>query len=77
MIAMKRKTIVNEVALEGVGLHSGANITIRLIPSESLGIKFRRMDLETPVMITADPNNVTKTSRSTTISNEGVSISTI
>jgi UDP-3-O-[3-hydroxymyristoyl] N-acetylglucosamine deacetylase/3-hydroxyacyl-[acyl-carrier-protein] dehydratase len=74
---MKRKTIEKEVILEGIGLHTGDKISMKLIPSESLGIKFKRTDLETPIVINADPNNVTKTSRSTTISNDGVSISTV
>jgi UDP-3-O-[3-hydroxymyristoyl] N-acetylglucosamine deacetylase / 3-hydroxyacyl-[acyl-carrier-protein] dehydratase len=74
---MKRKTIEREVILEGIGLHTGDKISMKLIPSESLGIKFKRTDLETPIIINADPNNVTKTSRSTTISNDGVSISTV
>jgi UDP-3-O-[3-hydroxymyristoyl] N-acetylglucosamine deacetylase / 3-hydroxyacyl-[acyl-carrier-protein] dehydratase len=74
---MKRKTIEREVILEGIGLHTGDKISMKLIPSESLGIKFKRTDLETPIVINADPNNVTKTSRSTTISNDGVSISTV
>jgi UDP-3-O-[3-hydroxymyristoyl] N-acetylglucosamine deacetylase/3-hydroxyacyl-[acyl-carrier-protein] dehydratase len=74
---MKRKTIINEVTINGIGLHSGKNISLKLIPSESLGVKFKRIDLETPVTINADPNNVTKTSRSTTISSEGTSISTV
>lgn len=74
---MKRRTIEREVTLQGIGLHTGENITIKCLPTPTFGIKFKRVDLETPVTINADPNNVTKTSRSTTISNEGVSISTI
>lgn len=74
---MKKTTIENEIRMEGIGLHTGKLIHVNLVPSESFGIKFKRTDLEKPVIINADPNNVTKTSRSTTISAEGESISTV
>ncbi|MDR1835097.1 MAG: UDP-3-O-acyl-N-acetylglucosamine deacetylase [Fusobacteriaceae bacterium] len=43
---MKRKTVAQEICCEGIGLHKGLPVTMRLIPRESDGILFRRADLE-------------------------------
>lgn len=42
---MKRKTIKDILEYEGIGLHKGENIKMRLVPSEN-GIIFKRVDLE-------------------------------
>ena len=43
---MKRKTLMNEVFYEGIGLHKGKNIKLHLIPAEKGGIVFKRVDME-------------------------------
>lgn len=44
---MKRKTIAKELSYEGIGLHKGEMIKIKLLPvSEKTGIIFKRVDLE-------------------------------
>ena len=43
---MKRKTLMNEIFYEGIGLHKGKNIKLYLIPAEKGGIVFKRVDME-------------------------------
>lgn len=43
---MKRSTLNSEVIYEGIGLHKGENIKMKLIPNENSGIVFKRVDLE-------------------------------
>ena len=44
---MKRKTIASELVFQGIGLHKGEMIKIKLIPvTEVTGIIFKRIDLE-------------------------------
>ena len=43
---MKRKTLNKEVQYNGIGLHKGEEIKMKLIPSEDGGIIFKRVDLE-------------------------------
>lgn len=43
---MKRKTLNKEIVYEGIGLHKGETIKMRLIPQSSGGIIFKRVDLE-------------------------------
>ncbi len=40
-----RKTIANPVDIEGIGVHSGRPVRLKLLPSESGEIVFRRTDL--------------------------------
>ena len=43
---MKRKTIKNVLEFEGIGLHKGEKIQIKLLPNkEETGIFFQRVDL--------------------------------
>ncbi len=44
------KTIAGPVAFEGVGVHSGTPVHLRLLPAERPGIVFRRTDLENAEM---------------------------
>ncbi len=44
---MKRKTIAKELSYEGIGLHKGEMIKIKLLPvNKKTGIIFKRVDLE-------------------------------
>ncbi len=43
---MKRKTLNKEIRYEGIGLHKGETIKMRLVPKNSGGIIFKRVDLE-------------------------------
>jgi UDP-3-O-[3-hydroxymyristoyl] N-acetylglucosamine deacetylase len=69
-------TIRSEVAFQGIGLHSGAPVSMRLIPAPAgSGIVFRRMDLD-GFEIPATGRNVAKVSYATSLMRGSVLIST-
>ena len=72
-------TIAEPVSINGIGLHSGVDVSMKLYPAEDdYGIKFIRKDLIHNNIIEALWSNVTNTKLSTTISNKsGASVSTI
>lgn len=73
----KQKTIEKEVTLTGVGLHTGANVTLVFKPGEvNSGFVFQRTDLEGTPKIEADANYVTNTQRGTSMEKNGVAIQT-
>jgi UDP-3-O-[3-hydroxymyristoyl] N-acetylglucosamine deacetylase/3-hydroxyacyl-[acyl-carrier-protein] dehydratase len=75
---VKQKTIKGEVSVKGVGLHTGANVTLTFCPApENHGFKFQRTDVEGQPIIDADCDNVTDTARGTTLSQNGASVSTV
>jgi len=75
-----QKTIGDSIELNGVGLHNGINVKIRLKPAKpNFGIKFKRTDLdEAQNIIEANYENVSSPILCTKIKNShGVSVSTI
>jgi UDP-3-O-[3-hydroxymyristoyl] N-acetylglucosamine deacetylase len=75
---IKQRTLKNTIRATGVGLHTGDKVYLTLHPSEAnTGIRFRRVDLETPMMIAARPENVGETKLSTTLMRDGVKVSTV
>ncbi|WP_282042569.1 bifunctional UDP-3-O-[3-hydroxymyristoyl] N-acetylglucosamine deacetylase/3-hydroxyacyl-ACP dehydratase [Winogradskyella flava] len=73
----KQKTIEKEVTLNGVGLHTGADVTLVFKPgAENSGFVFQRIDLEGSPKIEADANYVTNTQRGTCLEKNGVTIQT-
>jgi UDP-3-O-[3-hydroxymyristoyl] N-acetylglucosamine deacetylase/3-hydroxyacyl-[acyl-carrier-protein] dehydratase len=75
---VKQKTIKSEVSVKGVGLHTGANVTLTFCPApDNHGFKFQRIDLPGAPIIDADCDNVTDTARGTTLSQNGASVSTV
>lgn len=70
------QTIAETLAFEGIGLHSGAPVTMRLLPAPAgSGIVFRRTDLDN-FEISATGRNVAKVSYATSLMRQGVLIST-
>ena len=70
------QTIAAPIAFEGVGLHSGAPVAMRLLPAPAgSGIVFRRTDLDN-FEIAANGRNVAKVSYATSLMRQGVLIST-
>jgi UDP-3-O-[3-hydroxymyristoyl] N-acetylglucosamine deacetylase len=70
------QTIAGSIEFEGVGLHSGAPVTMRLLPAPAgSGIVFRRTDLDN-FEIPANGRNVAKVSYATSLMRQGVLIST-
>jgi len=74
-----QKTLVNEISFSGIGLHSGENVNVTLVPSNSnSGIIFKRTDLEKNNEVIANFNNVSSAKLCTKIENEfGTSVSTV
>jgi len=73
-----QKTIKKEVSIKGVGLHTGVEVTMTFKPANiDHGYKFKRTDLEKPILIPALAENVVDTARGTTIAKGDVRISTI
>lgn len=74
----KQKTIAVEVGYSGIGLHSGAEVKMKLRPAPvDTGIVFVRTDLPDRPQIQAIAKNVTSTLRATTISNGEAKVFTI
>ena len=70
------QTIHAALDFSGVGLHSGAEVTLRLVPAPAgSGIVFRRTDLDN-FEIPATGRNVAKVSYATSLMRQGVLIST-
>ena len=70
-------TIAKEVSLTGVGLHTGAEVTMTFKPAkEGTGYKFKRVDLNDTPSIPAEAQYVVNTQRGTNLEKDGVSIQT-
>ena len=56
---MKRKTIKDEITYNGIGLHKGEKIEIKLRPvTDYSGITFKRVDLPGDNEIKVSPDNL-------------------
>ncbi|GAB4131889.1 MAG: bifunctional UDP-3-O-[3-hydroxymyristoyl] N-acetylglucosamine deacetylase/3-hydroxyacyl-ACP dehydratase [Bacteroidia bacterium] len=76
-MSKKQRTIQKPVSISGVGLHTGAKVTLTFHPApENHGFKFRRTDLDGKPVIDADADNVVDTSRGTTLEQNGARIYT-
>jgi UDP-3-O-[3-hydroxymyristoyl] N-acetylglucosamine deacetylase / 3-hydroxyacyl-[acyl-carrier-protein] dehydratase len=74
----KQRTLAREISLNGKGLHSGVNVTITFKPAPANhGYKFCRVDLPGKPVIDALSENVTDTSRGTTLVQNNASVSTV
>ena len=71
-----QNTIARPVSTEGIGLHTGVQVHIRLLPAPgNTGLVFKRVDLEGfPIKATA--KNVARVSYATSLMRKGVLIST-
>ena len=79
MSVLNQKTIANSISMNGVGLHSGKKVSMKILPAEpNTGIVFKRTDVKKNNIIIPSVFNVTDTVLCTTISNEvGVKVYTI
>jgi len=74
----KQRTLAKEVSLNGKGLHSGIDVTVTFKPAPANhGYKFCRTDLPGSPVIDAVADNVTETSRGTTLVQGEASVATI
>lgn len=73
-----QRTLRSKVSCTGIGLHSGAKITLTLNPAPAnTGIRFVRVDLSPEVEIPALADYVVDTTMATTIGKDGARIGTI
>lgn len=79
MLKTNQTTISKPISFSGVGLHSGATSTIKILPTDAnSGVCFKRVDLKNNNFVQADYRNVTSTKLCTTLENEfGVKVSTV
>jgi UDP-3-O-[3-hydroxymyristoyl] N-acetylglucosamine deacetylase len=75
---LKQRTLRNPIKAVGIGLHTGKNITMELLPADvNTGINFIRKDIDEDLLIPAIAENVGDTSLSTALIKDDVKISTI
>ena len=75
---IRQHTLRQPIHAEGIGLHTGEKIKLKLSPAEEgTGIVIRRVDFDQPVHIEVHPDNVSATCLSTTLSNGDVQVSTV
>ena len=79
MSILTQKTISKKISVEGIGIHSGLNVKLEILPSSpNSGIVFKRVDLKKNNIVIPNFKNVTDSTLCTTISNEyGIKVSTI
>ncbi len=77
-MAEKQRTLKDSASFSGKGLHTGVDVNVVIKPApDSHGYIFKRVDLPDQPLINALAENVTDTSRGTTIEENGASVSTI
>lgn len=76
-----QRTIKKEVKIQGKGIHTGSQVTLKLKPaSDNSGILFQRIDLDNAPIIKAHTDNILDTNKSprqTSIGFKGVEVRTI
>jgi UDP-3-O-[3-hydroxymyristoyl] N-acetylglucosamine deacetylase len=73
-----QRTLKRPTSCDGVGLHSGARVTLRLIPAPAdHGIVFVRVDLPGKPSIPASAEFVVSTALATTLGRNGVKVGTV
>ncbi len=75
---LRQRTLKSLVKATGVGLHSGVKVTLVLRPARpDTGIVFRRVDLEPPVDLKADPFGVGDTRMASCLEKDGAKLGTV
>ena len=78
MCVVLQQTLAKPVSFSGIGLHSGNDVSMTLLPAPpNTGVVFRRVDLENRTEIPAQVEYITETSRSTTIAKSEVKVQTV
>ncbi|MEE2858861.1 MAG: bifunctional UDP-3-O-[3-hydroxymyristoyl] N-acetylglucosamine deacetylase/3-hydroxyacyl-ACP dehydratase [Candidatus Neomarinimicrobiota bacterium] len=74
----KQQTIINEISIKGIGLHTGVETTATFKPAkENSGIRFKRSDLKNCPEIIANIDHVVDIARGTTIGQDDFKIHTV
>lgn len=75
---LQQRTLKSLIRATGVGLHSGVKVTMTLRPAApDTGIVFRRIDLDPPVELRADPFAVGDTRLASCLEKDGAKIATV
>ena len=75
---LRQRTLKTTIRATGVGLHSGEKVYMTLRPAAvNAGIVFRRVDLDQPVDVPADPRLVGETMLGTTLIKEDTRVATV
>ncbi|MBV1880023.1 MAG: UDP-3-O-acyl-N-acetylglucosamine deacetylase [Pseudomonadales bacterium] len=75
---IRQRTLKNVIRATGIGLHTGDKVYMAIRPAAvDTGIVFCRTDLDPMVQIKASAKNVGDTTLSTTLEQDGVSVSTV
>jgi UDP-3-O-[3-hydroxymyristoyl] N-acetylglucosamine deacetylase len=75
---LRQRTLKTVVKATGVGLHSGAKVTLVLRPAQpDTGVVFRRVDLTPPVDLKVDPLGVGDTRLASCLEHNGVRVATV
>ncbi|HNQ56835.1 MAG TPA: UDP-3-O-acyl-N-acetylglucosamine deacetylase [Candidatus Desulfobacillus denitrificans] len=75
---LQQRTLKSLIRATGVGLHSGVKVTMTLRPAApDTGIVFRRVDLDPPVELRADPFAVGDTRLASCLERDGAKIATV
>jgi UDP-3-O-[3-hydroxymyristoyl] N-acetylglucosamine deacetylase/3-hydroxyacyl-[acyl-carrier-protein] dehydratase len=75
---MNQSTIQRSVSVQGVGLHTGKNVTLTFKPAPvNHGYRFQRIDLPEQPVIPADVKLVISTNRGTTLKSGEAQVSTV
>ena len=78
VVMLRQRTIRTAIRATGVGLHTGEKVYMTLRPAAvNAGITFRRIDLDKPVDIKADPKLVGETTLGTTLMKGDVKVATV
>ena len=78
MTIEKQHTLKQAASCDGIGLHSGKLVEMTLRPAPvDTGIVFIRTDMEGRPQVRAVASNITATTRATTLTENGASVTTI
>ena len=79
MLKTLQTTIVNPIEFQGIGLHSGKNSRLKILPAKANeGITFKRVDLDKNNLVKANFLNVSSAKLCTTLENSyGAQVSTV
>ena len=79
MSILNQKTVKSSIKIDGVGLHTGLPVSMKILPAQpNTGIQFKRTDIQKNNLILPSVYNVSNTTLCTTISNDfGIEVSTI
>ena len=73
-----QKTIKKQIQLTGIGVHSGAEVNLKLLPAEAnTGVLFKRTDLGKDAIVPASYKYVESTQACTKLVNDKASVATV